>query len=156
MQSAASLLARAAMGCGLHVTQKNDNPVTQGTGFSVSELILSPQDILYTGIEAPDAVLVLSPDGARELERSGLLTRVTEETLVLADSDAPLPDVPCTVMRFAFRSAGSKLAALAAIVQWLDMTAAFPIDALWAALDARWGTQAAKMKECLAEFCQPV
>jgi pyruvate/2-oxoacid:ferredoxin oxidoreductase beta subunit len=156
VQSAASLLGHAAIRAGLHVTQKNDNPVTQGTGFSVSELILSAREILYTGIEAPDVALVVSDEGARELARSGILERVTEDTLVLADSTVALPELPCTVQRFSFRAAGAKLASLAAIVQWLDMTAALPMDALWSALDAKWGEQSAKMKESLRDFFQPV
>ncbi len=155
VQSAASLLGHAAIRAGLHVTQKNDNPVTQGTGFSVSELILSPRRILYTGIESPDVVLVVSDDGARELARNGMLERTTEETLVLADSSVALPDLPCTVMRFPFRSAGAKLSAVAAVVQWQDMTNALPIEALWAALDAKWGQQSSKMKESLRDFFQP-
>jgi pyruvate/2-oxoacid:ferredoxin oxidoreductase beta subunit len=156
VQSAASLLGHAAMRSGLHVTQKNDNPVTQGTGFSVSELILSPQEILFTGIESPDVVLVVSADGARELARSGAFERVTEDTLVLADSTVALPELPCTVQRFPFRAAGAKLAALAGLVQWLDLTAALPMHALWSAVDAKWGPQSAKMKESLGDFFQPV
>jgi pyruvate/2-oxoacid:ferredoxin oxidoreductase beta subunit len=156
VQSAASLLGHAAIRAGLQVTQKNDNPVTQGTGFSVSELILSPQEILYTGIEAPDVVLVVSDDGARELARSGILERITEDTLVLADATVALPELPCTVQRFAFRAAGAKLAALAGLVQWLDMTSALLVDALWSALDAKWGEQSAKMKDSLRDFFQPV
>jgi 2-oxoglutarate ferredoxin oxidoreductase subunit beta len=156
VQAAASLLGHAAMRSGLHVTQKNDNPVTQGTGFSVSELILSPQEILFTGIESPDVMLVVSADGARELARSGAFERVREETLVLADAGVALPELPCTVLRFPFRAAGAKLAALAGLVQWLDLTAALPMDALWSAVDAKWGSQSAKMKESLRDFFQPV
>jgi len=155
VQSAVSVLGQAAISAGLHVTQKNDNPVTQGTGFSVSEVILSPREILFTGIEAPDVVLVVSAEGASELRRSGVFDRVSEETLVLADAEVALPDLPCTVMRFAFRASGAKLAALAAIVQWLDMTAAVPIEALWSALDAKWGDRAEKMKSALCNFFQP-
>lgn len=155
VQTGASLLGHAAIRAGLHVTQKNDNPVTQGTGFSVSELILSPQEIHYTGIESPDVVLVVSDEGARELGRNGILERISEDTLLLADSTVALPDLPCTVQRFAFRAAGSKLAALAGLVQWLDMTGALPLDALWSALDAKWGEQSAKMKDSLRDFFQP-
>jgi pyruvate/2-oxoacid:ferredoxin oxidoreductase beta subunit len=156
VQSAASLLGHAAIRAGLHVTQKNDNPVTQGTGFSVSELILSPREILYTGIEAPDVVLVVSDDGARELGRNGVWECLTEDTLVLADATVALPDLPCTVVRFPFRAAGAKLAALAGLVQWIDMTAALPIDTLWSALDAKWGERSARMRESLRDFFQPV
>jgi Pyruvate/2-oxoacid:ferredoxin oxidoreductase gamma subunit len=156
VQSAASLLGHAAIRAGLHVTQKNDNPVTQGTGFSVSELIFSPREILYTGIEAPDVVLVVSDDGARELGRNGVWECLTEDTLVLADATVALPDLPCTVVRFPFRAAGAKLAALAGLVQWIDMTAALPIDTLWSALDAKWGERSARMRESLRDFFQPV
>lgn len=155
VQTAASLLGQAAMLCGLQVTQKNDYPVTQGTGFSVSEIILSPEEILYTGIEAPDALLVVSGDGAKELERAGVLARVSEETLVLADTDVRLPELPCTIHRFPFRGAtGARNAALAAVAQWLDMTAALPMHALWAALEARFPKEAESTKASLAKILE--
>ena len=140
VQTAAGLLAAAAMGEGLHVTQKNDYPVTQGTGFSVSEIILGPEEILFTGVERPDAILVVSSDGARELGRSGVFGRVTDRTIVLADTDVAIPDLPCRVERFSFRrTVGPKMAALAAVARWLALTGALPLDALWRALDARFG-----------------
>jgi 2-oxoglutarate/2-oxoacid ferredoxin oxidoreductase subunit beta len=70
VQTAASLLALAGMQAGLDATQKNDNPVTQGTGFSVSEVILSPEEVLFTGIEKPEALLIVSDEGAGELDRT--------------------------------------------------------------------------------------
>jgi Pyruvate/2-oxoacid:ferredoxin oxidoreductase gamma subunit len=140
VQTAASLLAEAAMLRGLEATQKNDYPVTQGTGFSVSEIILSGKEIVYTGIEAPDAVLIVSDDGARELERNGTLACCTEETLVLCDADVRLPELSGTVQRFPFRKvAGGKSAALAANALLLNMTGALPLDALWAAITSRFG-----------------
>jgi pyruvate/2-oxoacid:ferredoxin oxidoreductase beta subunit/Pyruvate/2-oxoacid:ferredoxin oxidoreductase gamma subunit len=152
VQTAASLLAEAAMLCGLEATQKNDYPVTQGTGFSVSELILSGEEILFTGIEAPDAVLVVSDDGARELERSGTLARCTEETLVLCDTDVRLPELPGTVQRFPFRKvAGAKSAALAAAALFAHMTGALPLDTLWAAIASRFGAQEVTKTQSLLE-----
>lgn len=157
VQSAASLLGQAAMLCGLEVTQKNDYPVTQGTGFSVSEVILSPEEILFTGIEEPDAMLVVSEDGAKELERGGVLARVSEETLVLADTDVRLPELPCTIQRFPFRSAaGGKNAALGAVAQWLDMTGALPLDALWATLEERHPKDAQNTKASIGKILQTV
>ena len=67
VQSAAALFCRAALAAGLYSTQKNDNPVTQGSGFSLSEICLSPKPIEYTGMESPDVVLVVSEDGWKEL-----------------------------------------------------------------------------------------
>jgi 2-oxoglutarate/2-oxoacid ferredoxin oxidoreductase subunit beta len=151
VQSAASALAQAAILCGLHATQKNDNPVTQGTGFSVSELILSPDPILFTGIEVPDAVLVVSQDGAQELVRNGVFHGLTEETFVLADEGVTLPECAAIVQRFSFRApAGGKNAAAIAIAQWLEMTAVLPIDAFLAALDRRQKSSADALRAALA------
>ncbi len=152
VQTAAALLAEAAIACEMHVTQKNDNPVTQGSGFSVSELILSAEPILFTGIEQPDAVLVVSADGVDELRRAGVFERITQETLVLADAGLALPEMAAHVTRLPFRkSAGAKLAAMAAVAAWVERTAAMPLDALWAALERRYGTDAAAMKAKLRE-----
>lgn len=155
VQSAASLLCRAAMLAGLEVTQKNDNPVTQGTGFSVSEIILSPEQILFTGIEEPDAVLVVSADGARELARSGVFGRVSSRTMVLADAEVELPELASATVRLPFRKhAGGKLAASAAVVRWLARTEVVPMDALWAALEARYGPEASATRERLVAFSE--
>ncbi len=140
VQTAATLLARAALLCGLHATQKNDNPVTQGTGFSVSELILSPEPILYTGIERPDAILVASADGAAELARTGVLARATGATVVVADDGIELPALPVEPVRLPLRSGpGAKLAALAAVAAWVGETGALPVEALHAAVAERFG-----------------
>lgn len=155
VQTAASLLCQSAMLAGLEVTQKNDNPVTQGTGFSVSEVILNSEEILFTGIEEPDAVLVVSADGVAELRRTGVFARVTPETLVLADNELSLPELPAPVRRFSFRkSTGAKLAALAAVASWLDATRVLPMDALWAALELRFGAEAAATNSTLRRFLE--
>ncbi|MEK6570969.1 MAG: thiamine pyrophosphate-dependent enzyme, partial [Bacteroidota bacterium] len=93
VQSAASILAEAAVRCGLNITQKNDNPVTQGSGFSLAELCLSPDPIHYTGANHPDAVLVVSEDGLHELSQNGTLDRASAQTHLVADSDLPLDGV---------------------------------------------------------------
>lgn len=153
VQTAASLLASAGMRAGLHATQKNDNPVTQGTGFSLSELILSPEEILYTGIEQPEALLIVSEDGARELERNRVFSCVAETTLVFSDDQIALPDLPCRVLRFPFRRvAGPKLAATAAVLAWLNTTHAVPLEAFWAAFEARFGSKAGPDEATLRSF----
>jgi len=73
VQSAAALFCRAALACGLYTTQKNDNPVTQGTGFSLAEMCLSAQPIDYTGMESPDVIMAVSEDGLTELRANGTL-----------------------------------------------------------------------------------
>ncbi len=155
VQTAASILASAAMRAGLQATQKNDNPVTQGTGFSVSEVMLSPDEVLFTGIEEPDALLVVSDDGCRELGRSGIFGRVGEASLVIADADVTLPALPCRIVRFSFReSAGPKAAATAAVAVWAHMMGSVPLDAVWRALEARFGPEAASIRAKAGSFFQ--
>lgn len=155
VQTAAFLLASAGMRAGLQATQKNDNPVTQGTGFSVSELILSPEEILFTGIEKPDALLIVSEDGAHELEQSGVFEDADEKTLVLSDDQIALPDLRCRVLRFPFRRLASpKLAATAAALAWLNITGVVPREAFWEALEARWGPQTESSKAVLQSFLE--
>ncbi|MEO0270846.1 MAG: thiamine pyrophosphate-dependent enzyme [candidate division WOR-3 bacterium] len=74
VQLASSLLCISAILGGLNSTQKNDNPVTVGSGFSVSEIIIKDGDIKYTGIEEPDYLIITSIDGLKRakgfIERS--------------------------------------------------------------------------------------
>jgi Pyruvate/2-oxoacid:ferredoxin oxidoreductase gamma subunit len=131
VQTAASLLARAALKCGLRATQKNDNPVTQGTGFSLSEIVLSPDPIEYTGIEKPFALLAASADGVRELARAGHFERAAPTTLTLADEGLELPVLPGTVRRLPFRrEKGGKGASLAAVGRLIEETGILPREAL--------------------------
>ncbi len=138
VQSAGAALARAALGCGLYTTRKSDTPVTQGTGFSVAELIVSPEPILYTGIEEPDVVLVVSGDGARELGATGMLDRVGPETLVLADETVALPPLAVEPRRLPLReTAGAKGAARAAVESWLEQDGRLPVEAFHAVAESR-------------------
>ena len=85
VQTAAAILCQAAILSGLHCVQKNDYPVTVGSGFSLSEVKLAPEPILYTGADAPDAVLITSADGLREVRGRGDLTRLAPGGVVIAD-----------------------------------------------------------------------
>jgi pyruvate/2-oxoacid:ferredoxin oxidoreductase beta subunit/Pyruvate/2-oxoacid:ferredoxin oxidoreductase gamma subunit len=130
VQSAAALLCRAALAAGLYSTQKNDNPVTQGSGFSLAEVCLSPKPIEYTGMENPDVVLVVSEDGWKELQANGTLAACREETLLLLDSqiDAILP-IGQMVRLPLRREANPKRAALAAIAAWMEKNPLLPAEA---------------------------
>ena len=145
IQTAATILAKAAIACGLHVTQKNDNPVTQGTGFSVSEVIIGPEPILHTGIERPDAVLVTSADGLAELGRTGVLASVGPKTQVIADESLDLPPLAAEPLLLPLRAAGAKRAALAAVAAWAERQDGLPLEALRAAAAARLGENAEEL-----------
>jgi Pyruvate/2-oxoacid:ferredoxin oxidoreductase gamma subunit len=134
VQSAAALLCRSALAAGLYSTQKNDNPVTQGSGFSLSEICLSAKPIEYTGMESPDVVLVVSEDGWKELQANGTLAACGEETQLLVDSqiEAVLPRGH--IIRIPLRrEANPKRAALAALAAWLEKNPILPAEA-WEAV----------------------
>jgi pyruvate/2-oxoacid:ferredoxin oxidoreductase beta subunit len=136
VQSSAALLSRAALSVGLYSTQKNDNPVTQGSGFSLSEICLSPQPIEYTGMESVDVVIAVSPEGWNELQANGTLAKLTAKTLVLLDAELEVTPPKGRILRQPFRrEAKPKRAALAAVAFWLGMEPIIP-GAAWDAVVA--------------------
>ena len=135
VQSSAALLCRAALSAGVYTTQKNDNPVTQGSGFSLSEICLSPRPIVYTGMENADVVIVVSQDGWNELMANGTLAQLTPSALLVVDAELEIANPPGRVLRQPFRrDAAPKRAALAAIAFWLGIEPVIPIAAWDAAL----------------------
>jgi pyruvate/2-oxoacid:ferredoxin oxidoreductase beta subunit/Pyruvate/2-oxoacid:ferredoxin oxidoreductase gamma subunit len=137
VQSAAALFCRAALASGLYTTQKNDNPVTQGTGFSLAEICLSPSPIEYTGMENPDVVIISSGDGLKELQANGTLARCRAETLLLLDAELDEPRAQGRVLRLPLRrSASAQRAALAGLAAWLALSSALPPTAWEDALAA--------------------
>jgi len=69
VRSAARLVAEAAMHCGLWAAQRDDYPVTVRTGYSLSELVLSPGEIRDTGVTRPDALVAVSAEGLARAAR---------------------------------------------------------------------------------------
>ena len=69
IRSTAKTIGEAALLSGLWASQSDEYPVTVKTGHCISELILSPNEILYTGIARPDAVIVVSEEGLRQAGR---------------------------------------------------------------------------------------
>jgi pyruvate/2-oxoacid:ferredoxin oxidoreductase beta subunit/Pyruvate/2-oxoacid:ferredoxin oxidoreductase gamma subunit len=104
--SAATLLATAAMLSGLHVTQKNDYDITVMRGLSMSELILSPQPISFTGMEQPDVLLAISEEGVTR--RSDLFAQMRPGGLVIHDRDIAIPETPVKILNIDFKGHGIK------------------------------------------------
>lgn len=102
VQSSATALGQSAAFAGCRVTQKNDNPVTQGSGFSLSEVWISPDPIGFTGIEVPDVVVAASEEGWNELRRRGTVAAIGPDTLVILDESLRPPDEGI-VVRLALR-----------------------------------------------------
>ncbi|MFA7421085.1 MAG: thiamine pyrophosphate-dependent enzyme [Melioribacteraceae bacterium] len=124
IQSAAELLAKAAMYSGLHVTKKGDYPITVGTGFSVSELIFSPEEIFYTGINEPDVLLVISQNGYDYVKN-----RIGSNTSTLIDNAVHYEQANIS-FSYDFKAIlGKKNAAISNIAFWLLMNEPFPFTA---------------------------
>ncbi|NOX60848.1 MAG: hypothetical protein GXP42_02705 [Chloroflexi bacterium] len=81
VRSAAKAAGYAAVLSGLWATQRDDYPTTVKSGHSVSELIFSPDEIRYTGIAKPDALVLLSADGLNKVR--GHLARMTEQDVLI-------------------------------------------------------------------------
>lgn len=63
IRTAGKIISLAAMYAGLHVTQRDDYPVTVRAGHSISEIILSPQPVHFSGVTSPTALFILTEDG---------------------------------------------------------------------------------------------
>lgn len=132
VQLSSFLLMRGGILCGLHATQKNDNPVTQGSGFSLSEVVLSSEEIYYTGITVPDVVIISSVDGLKELSSNGTLSRCNETTLVVIDESLHEFDVAAKVIRLPLRSQCTpQRASISAVATILAHQQIIPADAMF-------------------------
>lgn len=127
VQLASFLFMKSAISSRLHATQKNDNPITQGSGFSLSELCISSEEILYTGIEEPDAVIISSLEGLKETRANGTLSRCKTHTMVIAEQTLPEFECAGKISRLPLRSvcSGSRatlsaLASLNTIIGWVS------------------------------------
>jgi 2-oxoglutarate/2-oxoacid ferredoxin oxidoreductase subunit beta len=143
VQTAAAILCKAAVLSGLHCVQKNDYPVTVGSGFSLSEVKLSPEPIVYTGIDAPDAIIIASADGLREVRTRGDLARLAPGGLVIIDESVASDIVGEQVLSVPLRRALTPdTAAFGAIAALNARAGLVEEDALVAAIGALGGEDA--------------
>jgi hypothetical protein len=94
-----------------------------GTGFSVAEVILSKEPINYTGLEKPDALLIVTDDGWNKVK-----DRVAPNSKVFLDLKIKAEEKHDA--KAFFKVAGKKGAALSAVSYWIKKTDIFPISAL--------------------------
>ena len=151
-QSAAEIFIKAGMRCGLHVTKKGSYPVTVGVGFSASNLILSPEPILYTGAPSPDVILVTSEEGLKFAKK--LIEKVSEKSLLIIDSTLEIPDTREKVISHHFREHfGGRNASIVTLYEYLRQTGIIPMDALHKQfLSSKMGTNEKLRKQLQEEF----
>jgi 2-oxoglutarate/2-oxoacid ferredoxin oxidoreductase subunit beta len=68
VQFCAKTFAESCLRQGYNIMQKNDNPVTIGTGFSLAEMKISNKEILYFEVDDPDYFLISSLDGLQRVK----------------------------------------------------------------------------------------
>jgi pyruvate/2-oxoacid:ferredoxin oxidoreductase beta subunit/Pyruvate/2-oxoacid:ferredoxin oxidoreductase gamma subunit len=150
VQTAAAILCQAAIFSDLCCTQKNDYPVTVGSGFSLSEVALSPEPILYTGSERPDAVVIASPDGLREVQSRGDLERLASGGIVIADESVAAEPPGGRTLRLPLRRTLSpQMAALGGVIALVERTGILDKEALLRALEAIVGREAAAFRRAV-------
>jgi 2-oxoglutarate ferredoxin oxidoreductase subunit beta len=101
-----TLLGRAAISAGMNVTQKNDYHITVMRGPSVTEVIVSPQAITFTGVGKPDVIIALSKEGVQK--RWGLFERMTKRGRIILAAGVEIPTTDAQVEEVAFKAGGIK------------------------------------------------
>jgi pyruvate/2-oxoacid:ferredoxin oxidoreductase beta subunit/Pyruvate/2-oxoacid:ferredoxin oxidoreductase gamma subunit len=132
VRSAVRMLGVAALLSGLRAAQRDDYPITIKSGHSVSELVLGPDEIYYTGIRRPDALLVLTQDGYQKVNH--YLPLMTDDDLLFVtppfagvETQAQVGVIDLSRSPFRVSRTSATLAALAATLKQLDL---FPPQAL--------------------------
>lgn len=131
VRSTATLLAQAAMRCGLWCVQRDDYPVTVSSGHSLSEVILSPREILYTGISKPDVLLILASEGLLQVKSQLAAMDPTQRVYIVPELAAQSETRAQKILYGGdLAHAPRKTFALSAVSAWLRDTELLPLDAL--------------------------
>ncbi len=138
VNSAARLIGEGAIRSGLWVSQTSDYPVTVKTGHSLAQVTMTPDPAPILPIPAPDALVLLSHDGMRQvgltlpaLRSSARVFTTPEFTGIETDAQVEVIDL---------EPAGSRVpkasVALAVGAAAVDRLGVYPVDALREAVQA--------------------
>ena len=130
VRSAARLVAMAAMQCGWWSAQRDDYPITVKTGPSVSEVIVSPEEVNYSGVDRPDVLVIVSEDG---LAKSAVfLEKMLGEDTVFLAAGLAHPETAARVVTVDIGGSGKPIPkasrALAMVAHAVDRSSVVPFD----------------------------
>jgi 2-oxoglutarate/2-oxoacid ferredoxin oxidoreductase subunit beta len=128
VQLAAGFVSKAAISCGLYVTQKGSYPVTVGVGFSTSEINLSLQPIDFHGINVPDILIITSEDG---LGHNRSRIEAMQVGKLIIDSSLEAPVTGATVISHDFRGVGARNASIFAVLFFAMKTGIIPTESIF-------------------------
>jgi pyruvate/2-oxoacid:ferredoxin oxidoreductase beta subunit/Pyruvate/2-oxoacid:ferredoxin oxidoreductase gamma subunit len=133
------ILCIAGLTAGLNVTQKNDYNITVLRGPSISEIILSPDDIGYSGIEKPSVIIALAKEGIDR--RRYVFSDLDESTLIIGAAGVDIPESRATMLGVDFKARGikSENRALASLAVMAKLKKVINVDMLNAALKVVFG-----------------
>jgi pyruvate/2-oxoacid:ferredoxin oxidoreductase beta subunit/Pyruvate/2-oxoacid:ferredoxin oxidoreductase gamma subunit len=138
IRSSSTLFAKGAIFAGLRATQKDDYPITVRTGHSISEVILSPEPIDYTGIDSPDFFVLLSASGLARLRSR--IEGLPPTAVVYADESLELPEMRARVRKLPTAEIGRRIGrpsmAIAALAAMLEDSGIFPTEAFGTAIES--------------------
>jgi len=142
--TAGEIMCLAGLSAGLHVTQKNEYNVTVLRGPSISELILSPDGIDYTGIEKPDVIVALGQQGVKH--RKALFTHLKKNTLVVQIEGVELPACNGHIHKIDLKSQGIRKSdwALASLAVLAKLGSIISTEMLEAAVRIRFEEKSQK------------
>ena len=123
---------------GLNVTQKNEYDITVLRGACISEVVLSPEEIGYTGITTPDVVLALSQEGVDR--RKHLFDQLDKNARIIRAEEINLPLCNARVIETDFKAEKIKSndRALAALCVLAELDTVICPDMLEYALASRF------------------
>ncbi len=136
--TAGEIFCLAGMTGGWYATLKNDYPITVLRGHSVSEMVLSPQPVDYTGIDRPDIVVALADEGVGR--RKKMLAQLGDDTLIIKAAGVTLPDTGATVQEVDFKAQKIKSQdwALASLALLAKKDRVISMEMLKSALEVRF------------------
>jgi pyruvate/2-oxoacid:ferredoxin oxidoreductase beta subunit/Pyruvate/2-oxoacid:ferredoxin oxidoreductase gamma subunit len=136
--TAGEILCIAGLTAGLNTTQKNEYNITVLRGPSISELILSPEEIDFTGIDNPTAVAALDQEGVDR--RRDLFARLSKDALIIQTSGVTLPNNKARIHRVDLKAQNIRRPdwALASLAVLARLEKAIRTEMLEAALKIRF------------------
>ena len=141
--TAATIFNNGALLSGLWASQRNDYPVTVKSGHSISEVIISPDEILYPGLIQPDFLLLLFPESLPRVETI-LQEPSMDGTLFINEELLPVK-TSLKVITLSLRDMGRpKYWSVIGLAEVLKQTRLYPLDAFREAIS--------KQKEFAGEY----
>jgi pyruvate/2-oxoacid:ferredoxin oxidoreductase beta subunit/Pyruvate/2-oxoacid:ferredoxin oxidoreductase gamma subunit len=142
--TAGEILCLAGLTAGFQTTQKNEYNITVLRGPSITEVILSPQAVGYTGIERPDVILALSQEGVDR--RKHLFDALDNSVLVLQAPGVSIPSCKAEIFQPNFKSQKIKSAdwALAALIVLAKINRVIHLEMLKTALKYKFRNEILK------------